>query len=76
MSRNRGSVASRLFFLCGGVYISILVTINCFASPGSGDGELTLLEVVVVVVSSITRLRKSEIAIVCVFRLISASRIL
>jgi len=57
----------------GGVSVSTLGTINCFAGPGSGEGNL--IEVIGDV-SGIIRLRKCDIAFVCVFRLISASRIL
>ena len=54
--------------------VSMLGTINSYASPGSGEGEGTLFKAAVV--SVITRLRKSEISFVCGFRLISAKRIL
>jgi len=54
-----------------------LGTINCFGSPGSGEEEdCSALLLFVVAVSGITRLRKSDIATIRVFRLISASRIL
>jgi len=51
---------------------SNLGSINYFATSVSGEGEGNLLEVDV---SGTTRLRKSELAFVCVIFLISASRI-
>ena len=51
--------------LCRGYYASSLGKINCLRSSGMGEGTA---------LSGITRLRKSKIAFVRVFRLISASR--
>ena len=58
-----------------GVFDSGFRTMNCFGSSGTGEECSSLLEFRVAV-SGITRLRQSDIALILVFRLISASRIL
>ena len=68
----RGPGHLYFFFFCRGVLASTLGIIKCFATSGSGDGS-AMLEFRVAV-SGITRLRKSAIAFVCVFHLISSSR--